>query len=237
VASQRFVAYCRSLKSVCLIAGFIVLASSSSLTAHDLITTNLTFVRDVSPIFARRCAACHSAGAAIPLDSYQKARPWAVAIKEQVLARDMPPWGAVKGFGDLAPDHAMTQEEILIIAAWVIGGAPEGKAALAEKPLVSKPPAEKPLAAAGLAVNTQSTLTQAFALAGIRPDSPQAVDSARIVAVLPDGRVTPLLWLFHYDARRMPAAFQFRAPLALPAGTVIQSDAPLHFSLFGARVP
>ena len=42
----------------------------------------------------------------------------------------MPPWGAVKGFRDLAPDGALTEPEIQIVAAWVVGGAPEGDSAL-----------------------------------------------------------------------------------------------------------
>src|ERR1700760_2037425 len=87
--------------------------------AHDIITTDLTYTRDISRIFARRCVSCHSQSSSIPLTTYEETRPWAVAIKEQVLARTMPPFGAVKGFGSLAPDGALSQEEIMIISAWV----------------------------------------------------------------------------------------------------------------------
>ena len=38
----------------------------------------------------------------------------------------MPPWGAVKGFGDFRDDPSLTQDEITRIAEWVEGGAPEG---------------------------------------------------------------------------------------------------------------
>src|SRR3954466_3281184 len=86
--------------------------------AHDVITTNLTFARDVSRIFASHCISCHGSGTNIPLTTYEEARPWAVSIKEQVLSRAMPPWGAAKGFGDLSGDTSLTQEEIMIIAAW-----------------------------------------------------------------------------------------------------------------------
>lgn len=65
--------------------------------------------------------------------TYAEAHPWAVAIKEEVLARRMPPWGAVKGFGEFRDDGGLTQEQIEWIADWVVGGAPEGDPALLPK--------------------------------------------------------------------------------------------------------
>src|SRR5579875_1224089 len=114
--------------SVSMLLGVFALGVSS-LPAHELITTKLTYERDIKPILQRRCVSCHAAGSAIPLSTYAEARPWAVSVKEQVLLRKMPPWGAVKGFGDLWPDEALSEEEIQIIAAWVVGGAPEGEPA------------------------------------------------------------------------------------------------------------
>ena len=60
--------------------------------------------------------------------TYAVARPWAVAIKEEVLERRMPPWGAVKGFGDFRNDKALTPEQMELIISWVGGGVPEGEA-------------------------------------------------------------------------------------------------------------
>src|SRR6266481_4227814 len=105
----------------CLLLAALAALLILPVMAHDIITTKLTYTRDVSRIFQRRCISCHGPGSSIPLTSYDEVRPWAVAIKEQVLARSMPPWGAVKGFGDFSPDRALTQDEILIIAAWVVG--------------------------------------------------------------------------------------------------------------------
>ena len=56
----------------------------------------------------------------------REARPWAKAIQEEVLRRRMPPWNAVKGFGQFQDDRGLTQEELSLIAEWVDGGAPEG---------------------------------------------------------------------------------------------------------------
>src|SRR6185437_8349047 len=113
------------------IATAMVLAAA--IFAHDIITTDLTYTQDVSRILARRCVQCHGPSSSIPLTTYAQVRPWAVDIKEQVLSRKMPKWGAVKGFGNLSPDRGLTQEEIVILAAWVVGGAPQGDPALLPK--------------------------------------------------------------------------------------------------------
>jgi hypothetical protein len=200
------------------------------LSAHDIITTKLTFSRDIYRIFANRCLACHSSGSSIPLTTYEEARPWAVSIKEQVLSRAMPPWGAVKGFGDLAPDHGLSQEEIMIIAAWVIGGAPQGNPALLPKQVASsKGPAAMPLKD-GLVVDTRGNLKEPLQVAGVRPLAEQVVESARVVAKLPDGRIEPLVWLYHFDPK-WGRTFTFRKSLELPPGTVIESSAPLRFAV------
>jgi hypothetical protein len=206
------------------------LAVAARLSAHDIITTKLTFSRDIYRIFANRCLACHGAGSSIPLTSYEEVRPWAVSIKEQVLSRSMPPWGAVKGFGDLAPDHGLTQEEIMIIAAWVIGGAPQGNPALLPKQVAnSKGSAALPVKD-GPTVETRGELKEPLQAAGVRPLANQPVESARIVAKLPDGRIEPLVWLYHFDPK-WGRAFTFRKPLELPPGTVIESSMPLRFVL------
>jgi hypothetical protein len=206
------------------------LTLTAQLSAHDIITTKLTFSRDIYRIFANRCLACHNIGSSIPLTTYEEVRPWAVSIKEQVLSRSMPPWGAVKGFGDLTPDHGLTQEEIMIIAAWVIGGAPPGNPALLPKQIASSKGSAAMPVKDGLIVETRGELKEPIQTAGVRPLADQPVESARIVAKLPDGRIEPLIWLYHFDPK-WSRAFTFRKPLELPPGTVIESSSPLRFTL------
>ena len=96
--------------------------------AHEFFSTKLTWTRDISRIFYKRCASCHrEGGSSFALTTYEQARPWAKAIKDEVLNRRMPPWNAMKGFGDLYDDKSLTQEEISVISSWVEGGAPEGE--------------------------------------------------------------------------------------------------------------
>jgi mono/diheme cytochrome c family protein len=122
--------------------------ASGSSDAHDLITTKLTWSREISRVVIPKCGGCHrEGGAAFPLTTYEQVRPWAKAIKEQVLERQMPPVAAVRGFSDLWEDESLTQEQIGLIAAWVEGGAPEGDRALLPPELVTKSARKSPVVA------------------------------------------------------------------------------------------
>src|SRR5215213_7387033 len=105
---------------------FILFAICAAAQAHDVITTSVTFSRDIVRIFHERCASCHRpGGSTFSLMTYAESRPWAVAIKEEVLRRRMPPWGAVKGFGDFRNDQSLSAEQLERIVSWVDGGVPE----------------------------------------------------------------------------------------------------------------
>src|SRR4029453_10284281 len=62
--------------------------------------------------------------------------PRIVDMKTAVLNRRMPPWGAIKGFGEFKNDQALTQEQIELIGDWVQKDAPRGnnRRALAAEP-------------------------------------------------------------------------------------------------------
>jgi hypothetical protein len=88
-----------------------------------------TFAKDVAPIVFNKCATCHRPGEAVPmsLTSYQEVRPWARAIREQVVERSMPPWHADAATSlKFRNDRRLSQKEIDIVAAWVDGGSPKG---------------------------------------------------------------------------------------------------------------
>src|SRR5687767_3647627 len=149
-----------------LLAGLIV-----PVPAHDFVTTSITWNREISRIFFDRCASCHNEkGAAFSLMTYAEARPWAVAIKEEVLNRRMPPWGAVKGFGEFRDDKGLTQEQIGLITGWVEGGVPEGNPQdLPPKPKLAKP-AQTGAKRNQIVVSGEHTLKTAFRLGGLLPE-------------------------------------------------------------------
>lgn len=153
--------------------------------------------------------------------TYEQARPWAKAIKEEVLERRMPPWGAIKGFGEFADDPSLTPEEIHVIADWVEGGAPEGDASLLPMPKRWETP---PPAAArrGTIVSDGWTSKRAVTLRAIRAEGVADGGSAKIVAKMPDGSVEPLLWLSGFQPKFGARTFSYRVPIPIPVGTQIR---------------
>ncbi len=93
--------------------------------------TEVTFTKDVAPIFYKRCAECHRPTMFAPMSllTYESARPWAKSIKQKITSRQMPPWGADPAYGTFKNDPRLSQNEIDTIVAWVDAGAPKGEAA------------------------------------------------------------------------------------------------------------
>src|SRR5262245_53627756 len=98
--------------------------------ANSKLGKNVTFNRDVAPIFFKQCVECHRPGESAPFSalSYKDVRPWAKSIKEKVADRTMPPWHADPHYGDFKNNRSLTRDEINTIVAWVDAGAPEGDA-------------------------------------------------------------------------------------------------------------
>ena len=78
----------------------------------------VTFSKDVAPIIFDKCVACHRPGEAapMPLRSYQEVRPWARAIKDKVVSREMPPWFANLLHGSFKNDPTLSEAEISTIS-------------------------------------------------------------------------------------------------------------------------
>jgi hypothetical protein len=124
------------------VAGYQLLRPESVDARHVPITTKIVFNREIAQIFQRKCFQCHTEGnVSVPLTTYKEARPWAVAIKEEILEKRMPPWGAASGYGHFANDMSLTGREISLILSWADGGAPSGVLLVDEdKPPVFIPP-------------------------------------------------------------------------------------------------
>jgi len=94
----------------------------------------VTFHRDILPIFQRSCINCHRAQGVAPmsLERYEDARRYARRIARRTEIRDrmgaMPPWYAEKDIGiqHYKNDPSLTEDEIAAIAQWVEDGAPAG---------------------------------------------------------------------------------------------------------------
>ena len=213
-----------------------------ALEAHDRITTRVTWDREIAPIFEARCADCHRPGgrSTIALATYQQARPWAVAIKEEVLARRMPKWNAARGFGAFANDPSLAPFEIALIAAWVDGGAPENEknkvtaapATPTIKPSVFTPPPDSTVRTVSAACGEQPV---AGKLLAVRPTLDKN-GSAGVAALFPNGRQEIIAWIRDYDPD-YAATYWLRNALVLPRGTRlhIQSSGTCRVDLTFAR--
>jgi hypothetical protein len=95
--------------------------------SHNPTTTTVLFNREITTLLQRKCSQCHADGKlAMPLGTYAQTRPWAEAIKEEALARRMPPWPAERGYGTFSNDIGLTPREFEFLISWIDGGVPEG---------------------------------------------------------------------------------------------------------------
>src|SRR5579871_1466849 len=89
-----------------------------------------TFAKDVAPILQEKCQECHHKGSMAPMSlvTYEETRPWAKAIRERVVTRQMPPWhiDPTVGVKKFKNDMSLSQAQIDTIARWVDDGAPVG---------------------------------------------------------------------------------------------------------------
>jgi len=153
---------------------------------------------------------------------YAQARNAAEAIKQAVLSRSMPPWGAVKGFGALRDEQGLSEAQIEMIVEWVDTGTGRGNnpRALPEQPPPHTPAAPFVAPQGSIAVKSELTLERAARITGVFPEKVRPDTTAKIVAVLPSGQTVPLVWLYGYR-EEFAHPFWFEKTLSLPAGTVI----------------
>ena len=113
----------------------VLLLSGASLLAAA--SADVTFHKDVEPILQKHCQECHRPGEIAPFSllSYKDARPWAKAIRGDVLTKKMPPWFADPKYGHFMNDRSLSPDELATLVAWVDGGAKEGDAKDAPKAL------------------------------------------------------------------------------------------------------
>jgi mono/diheme cytochrome c family protein len=114
---------------IILSAGVALIAVSASVSAQ----AQVTFTKDVAVILQKHCQVCHQPDTFAPMSllTYEQARPWARAIKQKILAREMPPWYIDKNVGirNFSNDVSLSDQEIATIVQWVDNGAPQGNPA------------------------------------------------------------------------------------------------------------
>jgi len=121
-------------KKLFLFSLLMILATTSLIVAKRGISmptpgnAEVTYSKDVAPIFYQHCAECHRPNDMAPFSvlTYKDVLPWVQSIRERVTAREMPPWHADSRYGEFMNDRRLTTKEIETIATWVNQGAREG---------------------------------------------------------------------------------------------------------------
>lgn len=215
-------------------------------SAHDPITTRVTWTAEISRIVEARCVSCHRPGGRAPMSlaSYGDARPWARAIREEVLTRRMPKWHLVRGYGEFSNDPSLSPFEIALIVAWADGGAPLGSDAEAgertgEQPEARRRPwsgdgADAEADPPGTSVRTSGQTTRDVTVGCGDAALPEGVllavtpalergGSVGIAVALPDGRREIVAWVRNFEPD-FAASYRLRTPLDLPKGSRVTAE-------------
>jgi hypothetical protein len=221
----------------------------------------VTFSKDVAPILQKSCQGCHHAGtsAPMPLMTYADARPWARAVKERVVLRDMPPWHLDKtvGLRKYKNDRSLSDGEIATIVRWVDAGAPPGNPADMPSPLTFPPDSEWFIGKPDLTVTTDQdfvmypsgpdwwidqfgevrlTEDRWIKAMEIKPSNPKMVHHAVVYAIEPDapeGTPESGVQLHEYAVGKYGDIFSADTGRLLKAGTRLRFD--MHYFAVGSE--
>ena len=222
-----------------LCAALLLLVYAAQPGAHDPSRSKVTWAGDIERLVHARCIRCHSPDGKGPMSlvTYEDARPYASAMREEVLARRMPKWHAARGYGQFANDPSLSPFDIALIVSWVDGGALRGDPAKAGTPIAVRPvPPDRhpnshdPLSRCALPAGRLLAITPAMAEGA----------SAGFSVVLPGGRHEILAWVRDYE-KEFPDTYWLETPLRLPPGSRLYAEAPagcrvtLHLGRTGAR--
>ena len=197
------------------VLGYQLLRPEVVETRHVPITTKIVFNREIAQIFQKKCFQCHTDGnIGVPLTTYREARPWAVAIKEEILERRMPPWGAASGYGHFANDMSLTGREISLILSWADGGAPSG-VLLADE---DKQPVFVP-SLSGWEQGEPDAVVTVAADKKVAPDAPYRVERVDVATGLKQAKWLRAMQLNPADRRGIRYAAIFDAKSARWLGT------------------
>jgi hypothetical protein len=96
-----------------------------SVSSHETVNTTVLFDREIVRVLNSHCVMCHvEAGPSFPLASYEDVWLQRRKISAQVIARHMPPWPALPGYGRFANENVVTLRESQFIVSWMEGLGP-----------------------------------------------------------------------------------------------------------------
>ncbi len=104
---------------------WVLIFSVTLAPAHETLTTTVLFDREIVRVIQKHCVMCHTEnGPSFPLGTYEQSWIQRRPIRADVIARHMPPWSAVSGYGQFANDNSLTLRETQFVVSWVEGLGP-----------------------------------------------------------------------------------------------------------------
>ncbi|HET9831128.1 MAG TPA: hypothetical protein VFP91_05450 [Vicinamibacterales bacterium] len=115
----------RVLFAAMLLAIAIGVGWPRSVSSHETVNTTVLFDREIVRVLNSHCVVCHvEGGPSFPLASYEDVWLQRRKISAAVIARHMPPWPALPGYGRFANENVVTLRESQFIVSWMEGLGP-----------------------------------------------------------------------------------------------------------------
>ena len=116
-------------RRVLFIAMSVVVASligtTRPVSTHETVNTTVLFDREIVKVLNSHCVMCHvEGGPAFPLAAYEDVWLQRRKISAAVLARRMPPWPSMSGYGRFANENVVTLRESQFLVSWMEGLGP-----------------------------------------------------------------------------------------------------------------
>jgi hypothetical protein len=167
----------------------------------------ITYTKDIAPLFARKCTPCHRAGGPAPfkLDSYDDVKRRIQLVSEVALSGIMPPTDALSDLGRIVTEQQLTDQERITLQRWIKDGLKEGGEAaikpeapeewrLGSPDIILKPKESFQVPADGAPFRKQFFIELPNAWFGpirgfdLKPASPRTVRYARVGLVSANGK-------------------------------------------------
>ena len=183
---------------------------SQALLSHGSVTTTVLFDREIVRILDKHCVMCHSEGSlSFPLETYEQTWLQGKKIRAGVLARHMPPWAPVAGYGQFANENRLTLRESQFIVSWVEGLGPRNAGTVFANVVDAgaRPPAVRAVAHSGHWPLAEPDLTLVLPPTTIEPRQPDEVRRIDVPTDLASARWIRGLEFVPGDRRVVRAAF------------------------------
>jgi hypothetical protein len=179
VAMQAVAMQAVAMQAVAVLAAAATLFWPRQVLSHETLTTTVLFDREIVRILNGHCVMCHvEGGPSFPLATYEQTWVQGRKIRAAVIARHMPPWAALPGYGQFVNENVVTLRESQFVVSWVEGLGPRNAGTVFTNTADSNAPKRQAVRAHidfGVWQLGEPSLTRSLAPMTIEPQQPDDV--------------------------------------------------------------